>query len=123
MKTKPAPKPAPKSAPVSAVKFRSNNCVAVHVPDLAKAEAFYGDVLGWKLKDKSRSHLEFATGTFRFFVNKSAKAQSPIFSCNVPNTPAAKKYLRANGCKIVKSSEHAAYFEDPFGFTFDIIDL
>lgn len=103
------------------MKFTSNKCVAIHLPSLAKAEQFYGGVLGFKLKSKSRGHLEFATGNFRLFVNKSAKAQSPIPSFTVAKTAAAKAHLRQHGCRITKNFGRAFYFRDPFGLTFDVI--
>ncbi len=37
------------------MKFRSNNCIAIHLKSLAKAEKFYSDVLGFKLKNKSKT--------------------------------------------------------------------
>jgi catechol 2,3-dioxygenase-like lactoylglutathione lyase family enzyme len=111
----------PKKTPP--IRFRSNRCVAVHVPDLAAAEKFYGGVLGFKLKSKSRSHLEFATGTLLLYVNRSARAQSPVPSFTVPHTPTAQSHLRQHGCQVKKVGDHGAYFRDPFGFTWDIIDV
>jgi catechol 2,3-dioxygenase-like lactoylglutathione lyase family enzyme len=103
------------------MKFRSNQCVAIHLTNLAKAERFYGGVLGFRLKSKSRTQLEFVTGTFTLFINKSAKAQSPIPSFTVEDAAAAKKYLRKHGCRVTKNFGRAFYFRDPFGLTFDVI--
>ena len=58
------------------MRFRSNNCVAIHLPSLAKAERFYRDVLGFRLKSKSRTCLEFDTGHFLLYVNRS-QGRSP----------------------------------------------
>jgi catechol 2,3-dioxygenase-like lactoylglutathione lyase family enzyme len=103
------------------VKFRSNQCVAIHLPNLAKAEQFYGGVLGFTLKSKSRTYLEFSTGTFSLFINKSEKAQPPIPSFTVLDARAAKAHLKKNGCQITKNFGRAFYFRDPFGLTYDVI--
>jgi catechol 2,3-dioxygenase-like lactoylglutathione lyase family enzyme len=103
------------------MKFRSNQCVAIHVPNLAKAEQFYGGVLGFTLKSRTRTYLEFSTGTFSLFINKSKKTQSPIPSFTVLDARAARAYLKKAGCKITKNFGRAFYFQDPFGLTYDVI--
>jgi hypothetical protein len=104
------------------MKFRSNNCIAIHVPSLAKAERFYGGVLGFKLKSKSKEYLEYDTGRFLLYINKSAKVRPPIPSFNVKSTPAAKTYLKIHGCKILGDRGDSLYFRDPFGLTYDLIE-
>lgn len=44
------------------VKFRTDGNIAIHVTDLNKAEDFYGNVLGFKLIDKTEKYLMFNTG-------------------------------------------------------------
>jgi catechol 2,3-dioxygenase-like lactoylglutathione lyase family enzyme len=108
------------------VTFRSNCEIAIHVPDLARAEAFYGGVLGFRLPAKSADQLEFDTGSLRLYVNRDAAALIPyIPSLDVPDYAAARrKHLEAAGCKIVPAGTHsgAVYFQDPFGLVFDIIE-
>lgn len=104
------------------MKFRSNNCIAIHVKNLSKAERFYKKVLGFKLRKKTRSHLEFDTGVFRLYVNKAKKARSPVPSFNVAKIVTAKRFLKKNGCRIAKDWGKALYFKDPFGFVWDIIE-
>jgi catechol 2,3-dioxygenase-like lactoylglutathione lyase family enzyme len=109
----------------SRVVFRSNCEIAIHVPDLAKAEAFYGDVLGFRLVAKSADQLEFDTGELRLFVNRDAEAlRSYIPSLDVSDYAAARHHLEAAGCKTVSAGSHsgAVYFQDPFGLIFDIIE-
>ena len=99
--------------------FRSNSDVAVHVLDLAKAEKFYGDVMGFKLVSRNNGQLAFDTGTFTLWLNEG-EARSYIPSFSVRDSVAARKYLENNGCTPV--GPHApTYFKDPFGFVFDII--
>ena len=73
------------------MRFRSNTCVAVHVRSLAKAEHFYGDVLGFRLRKRTKTWLEFDTGALRLFVNRSARAQPPTPSFGVRDVAKAKR--------------------------------
>jgi catechol 2,3-dioxygenase-like lactoylglutathione lyase family enzyme len=104
------------------MKFRSNRCVAIHLKSLAKAEHFYGDVLGFKLRKKTRDSLEYDTGLLRLYVNKARKGQPPVPSLSVKSLVKARRLLKAAGCKIVADGEKALYFRDPFGFVFDVIE-
>jgi catechol 2,3-dioxygenase-like lactoylglutathione lyase family enzyme len=104
------------------MKFRSNACVAIHTKSLAKAQRFYGDVLGFKLKKKTKESLEFNTGVLRLYVNKAKKNQSPVPSFSVKNLARARRLLKGAGCKIVRDWGGALYFRDPLGFVFDVIE-
>ena len=104
------------------MKFRSNRCIAIHVKDLKKAEQFYRDTLGFALVSKTRGMLEFDTGRLLLYINKSAKARPPIPSFDVKSLREAKSYLKKAGCTIVAESGRAAYFRDPFGMVYDIIE-
>jgi catechol 2,3-dioxygenase-like lactoylglutathione lyase family enzyme len=105
--------------------FRSNCEVAVHVPDLARAEAFYAGVLGFRLVARSEGQLEFDTGALRLFVNRGPEALRPyIPSLDVPDYAAARRHLEAAGCRSVPAGAHSGlvYFQGPFGFVFGIIE-
>jgi catechol 2,3-dioxygenase-like lactoylglutathione lyase family enzyme len=104
------------------MRFRSNRCIAVHVKDLKKAEKFYRDVLGFKLLSKSRGMLEFETGRLLLYVNKDKKPHPPIPSFDVKSLKDAKAHLEKAGCSIVRESRRAAYFRDPFGLVYGIIE-
>jgi catechol 2,3-dioxygenase-like lactoylglutathione lyase family enzyme len=104
------------------MRFRSNTCVAIHLKSLAKAEHFYGDVLGFKLKKRTKTSLEFDTGELRLFVNRSAKVQAPTPSFSVKDIAKAKRLLKGAGCKIVADRGGSLYFRDPFGIIFDVIE-
>jgi catechol-2,3-dioxygenase len=104
------------------MKFRSNNCVAIHLTSLAKAERFYSDVLGFKLKSKTRTTLEYDTGNFMLYLNRSAKAQPPTPSFSVKSIAKAKRLLRGARCQIVVDRGSSLYFRDPFGNIFDVIE-
>ncbi len=104
------------------MRFRSNTCVAIHLPSLAKAERFYSDILGFKLKGKSRTHLEYDTGELRLFINRSKVAQAPTPSFGVKSIARARKLLKGARCKILVDRGKSLYFQDPFGNIFDVIE-
>jgi catechol-2,3-dioxygenase len=104
------------------MKFRSNNCIAIHLTSLAKAERFYSDVLGFKLKSKTRTSLEYDTGALMLYLNRSAKPQPPTPSFSVRNIAKAKKLLKGARCQILVDRGSSLYFRDPFGNVFDVIE-
>ena len=104
------------------MKFRSNNCVSVHLPDLRKAEAFYSGVLGFRLLAKSASQLEYDTGRFLLYINKGPKIRPPNPSFTLISAPAARAQLEANGCEVVEERGGSLYFQDPFGVVYDVIE-
>ena len=113
------------TGPEARVTFRSNCEIAIHVPDLARAEAFYAGVLGFRLVARSADQLEFDTGALRLYVNRDPQTVIPyIPSLDVVDYPAARRHLEAAGCKLVSAGAHsgAVYFQDPFGLVFDIIE-
>jgi catechol-2,3-dioxygenase len=104
------------------MRFRSNNCVAIHLTSLAKAERFYSDVLGFKLKSKTRTTLEYDTGNFMLYLNRSSKAQPPTPSFSVKSIAKAKRLLKGARCQIIVDRGSSLYFRDPFGNIFDVIE-
>jgi catechol 2,3-dioxygenase-like lactoylglutathione lyase family enzyme len=104
------------------MKFRSNNCVAIHLRSLAKAERFYSDVMGFKLKSKTRASLEYDTGKLMLYVNRSSTAQPPTPSFNVKSAVRARRLLKAAACEIVIDRGRSFYFRDPFGNIFDVCE-
>ena len=104
--------------------LRSNREMAIHVADLARAEAFYGKLLGFRLVRRSLDQLEFDTGELRLYVNRDASNPiSYIPSFDVEDYHEARGFLEAAGCKVRFAGEQSVpYFEDPFGFVFDIIE-
>src|SRR5262249_30514054 len=109
----------------SPISFRSSCEIAIHVPDLAQAEEFYGGVLGFRLVSKSGELLEFDTGALRLYVNHDTET-TPAFipSLRVSDYSAAKTHLQAAGCDVVHESPDAGgfYFRDPFGLVIDVIE-
>jgi catechol-2,3-dioxygenase len=104
------------------MRFRSNNCIAIHLKSLAKAERFYSDVLGFKLKSKTRTCLEYDTGNFLLYLNRSSKTQPPTPSFGVRSITKARRLLKGARCEIVVDRGSSLYFRDPFGNIFDVIE-
>jgi catechol 2,3-dioxygenase-like lactoylglutathione lyase family enzyme len=104
------------------MRFRSNNGVAIHLRTLAKAERFYSDVMGFRLKSKTRTCLEYDTGNFVLYVNRSSTTQPPTPSFSVKSIKRARKLLKGARCEIVVDRGSSLYFRDPFGNIFDVIE-
>ncbi len=105
--------------------FISNGEVAIHVADLARAEHFYGDVLGFRLVGRTARQLEFDTGALRLYVNLDSRPLPGFVpSFNVADRAAALEYLEAAGCKpvAVASQPGLHYLRDPFGLLFDVVE-
>ncbi len=104
--------------------LRSNREIAIHVADLARADAFYGKLLGFRLVRRTLDQLEFDTGELRLYVNRDAtKPISYIPSFDVEDYREARRFLEDAGCTVRFAGEQPVpYFEDPFGFVFDIIE-
>lgn len=104
------------------MKFRSNNCVAIYLPDLRKAEAFYSGVMGFRLAAKDATQLEYDTGRFSLCIHKSAATKSPVPSFTVISIEAARRYLEENHCVITQDTEGGFHFKDPFGVTYHLVE-
>ncbi len=110
-------------AAAAQVAFRSNNEVAIHVPDLERAEAFYAGVMGFQILAKTEACLELESGTLRLYVNRDPEAlRAYIPSFDVPDLDAAKAHLKTAGCTTIALPSGGVYFQDPFGFAFDLIE-
>lgn len=102
--------------------FKTDGNFAIHVTDIKTAEEFYGNVLGFKLKEKSDKYLVFDTGKITLYVNLDENVLPYIPAIIVDNYKEAKQKLLNNGCKVLKDSEwnKTGYFTDPFGIVFDV---
>ncbi len=104
------------------VTFRSNLDIAIHVPDLAQAEAFYGDVMGFRLVTRTQDHLEYDTGALRLYINRGDPSTSFVPSLDVTDLEAARLHLVNSGCELIPQPNGGLYVRDPLGFVFDIVE-
>jgi catechol 2,3-dioxygenase-like lactoylglutathione lyase family enzyme len=105
--------------------FRTAGNVAIHVPDLAKAEASYSGVLRFRLVHRTPDKLEFDTGALRLFVNRDPDALMLFIpALEVADYETPKRHLEKAGCRITREwpGGKAVYFQDPFGLVLDIIE-
>src|SRR5437762_12812678 len=88
--------------------LRSNREIAIHVPDLARAEAFYGKLLGFRLVRRTLNQLDFDTGELRLYVNRDVgKPISYIPSLHVDDYHDARRFLEAGSCTVRFAREQA----------------
>lgn len=114
---------APQS-PKASASFRADGNLAIHVPDLAKAAAFYEGVLGFRLVARSADLLHFDAGAIQLYVKQDIMVRPFIPALQVPDYAAAKRHLEAAGCRVIHEwdGSRAFYFEDPFGLVIDVIE-
>jgi hypothetical protein len=71
---------------------------------------------------KSRSCLEYDTGHFRLYINRSKTPQGPTPSFSVKNLAKARRLLKGARCAIAVDRGSSLYFRDPFGNIFDVVE-
>ena len=106
-----------------ASEFRSNRDVAIEVPDLARARAFYVDGLGFALCSESATHVEVDTGTLRLWIKAGPAARAFMPSLDVESVARARSIVLTAGGQIVDgtASDDGFVFTDPFGLAIDVV--
>jgi catechol 2,3-dioxygenase-like lactoylglutathione lyase family enzyme len=107
------------------VEFRSSCEIAVEVADLARAESFYRETMGFRLVRRTAEYLEFDTGVLRLFVKPAVTPLVAVVpSFDVADAAAARRRLEAAGCTIERldSAGRGFYVRDPFGLVYDVIE-
>ncbi len=110
--------------------------VAIKVKDLARAEAFYKDVLGLEegIRDNSRNYLFlYAGGRAGMVVLQEDKGEWPkqhfAFTINGSDIERAAAMLKDKGVKVSEPVVHqwmksvSLYFDDPDGHALELIAL
>jgi len=110
--------------------------VAIRVKDLARAEAFYKEVLGLKegLRDERRNWLFlYAGGEAGMVVLQEDKGEWPTqhfaFSVDEPDLRQAREMLREKGVSVSDPVYHewmnavSVYFDDPDGHALELLAL
>lgn len=106
-----------------ASEFRSNRDVAIEVPDLTRARAFYVDGLGFTVCSESATHVEVDAGTLRLWIKGAGSTRSFMPSLDVANVARARSIVLTAGGRIVEGSgnDDGFVFEDPFGLAIDVV--
>ena len=110
--------------------------IAIRVKDLARAEAFYKDVLGLKegLRDERRNWLFlYAGGDAGMVVLQEDKGEWPTqhfaFAVNEPDIRQAAEMLKEKGVSVSEPVYHqwmnsvSVYFDDPDGHALELLAL
>lgn len=106
-----------------ASEFRSNRDVAIEVPDLVRARAFYADGLGFTVCSESASHVEVDAGALRLWIKGTGRSTSFMPSLDVHDVARAKSIIRTAGGRIADGpeSDDGFVFTDPFGNAIDVV--
>jgi catechol 2,3-dioxygenase-like lactoylglutathione lyase family enzyme len=107
--------------------FTANNELALHVPDPGAAEAFYTQVLGSCVFDRTPDCISLTNGVLRLYLLRDPERghDAVVPSFDVPDRAAALAALQAAGCRLIPVGPHApsdVYVLDPFGVVFDVIE-
>ena len=107
--------------------FRTNNEIALHVPDPAAAEAVWVNVLGCAVVDRTPDCVSLRSGALRLYLLRDPERghDAVVPSFDVPDRKAALAALEAAGCTFVPVGPHApgeVYVRDPSGIVFDVIE-
>ena len=110
--------------------------VAIRVKDLARAEAFYKEVLGLQegLRDERRNWLFlYAGGNAGMVVLQEDKGDWPTqhfaFTVNEPDMMRAAEMLKEKGVSVSEPVYHdwmnavSVYFDDPDGHALELLAL
>jgi catechol 2,3-dioxygenase-like lactoylglutathione lyase family enzyme len=109
------------------VTFAANDELALHVADPAAAEAFYAQVLGCEVVDRTPDCIALRSGALRLYLVRDPAPghEQVVPSFDVPDRAAAVEVLQAAGCTLVPIGPHAPgqhYVRDPHGILFDVVE-
>lgn len=106
--------------------FKGNRDVAIEVPDLARARAFYAGALGFRMCSESDELLELDAGSFHLWVKRGETVRPFLLSIDAVDGQRARSLVRSSGGKVIESGggEGASggfVIEDPFGLRIDVV--
>lgn len=105
------------------MQFRFSRCMAVQVPDLAKAIDYYHGQLGLEIVHRDKQGIELGRGPGRLFLEESPlTGQVAEFLCDDLNK--GKQYLMEAGCEVIvwEGKGGRCYLKDPFGVVFNVFE-
>ena len=96
--------------------FRTSDCIAIGVSDMAAAEKFYVDVLGFEVGERWDGYVELKTGALKLYL---CEDDAPIcFEVLVDGVQAATEYLVEHGCEKDDEEGDEVFVTDPYGLRF-----
>ncbi|MFH1853140.1 MAG: VOC family protein [Candidatus Neomarinimicrobiota bacterium] len=105
------------------MKFRFSRCLAVQVPDLAAALAYYHNQLGLEIIDQNDDGVELGRGPGRLFLEEGGLS-GPVAEFLTDDLAAAREYLKSAGCEEIvwEGPGGRCYLKDPFGVIFNVFE-
>ncbi len=103
--------------------FKFSSCIALQVPDLERALAFYHRVMGMEVTFHEKDSAELHAGPYRLFLDQGSRL-GPVMEFLVPDVEKAKAELLDMDCEVVRweGAGGACYLRDPFGFVFNLYE-
>ena len=104
------------------MKIRMSPNVAVRHKQFSAAMDFYSGVLGFENRSSDPELGDFAAGPINLFVLADQELSGPVMELFVEDLDEARKYLEANGCKVLRwrGKGQDCYIQDPFGVIYNI---
>ncbi len=104
------------------MKFRMSPNVAVRTARFADAVRYYGEVLGFPNRSSDPALGDHDASPLNLFVIEDDEVSGPVMELFVDDLEAARDYLVANGCKVIRwrGKGQDCYLRDPFGVTFNL---
>jgi predicted enzyme related to lactoylglutathione lyase len=104
------------------MKFMMSPNVSVRTDQFAEALRFYSQVIGFEIRKQGDSTADLDATPLTFFIDDDQELAGPVMELFVDDLEAAREYLVANGCKVLrwKDKGQDCYIEDPFGVRFNI---
>ena len=105
------------------MKFKMSPNVAVRTQkQFDEALKFYTNVLGFENRSTDPELGDFDANPINLFVLEDDEFRGPVMELFVEDLEEARKYLEANGCKILRwrGKGQDCYIEDPFGVRYNV---
>ena len=105
------------------MKFKMSPNLAVRTQkQFTEALDFYSNVLGFENRSTDPDLGDFDANPINLFVLEDDEFRGPVLELFVKDLEEARKYLEANGCKILRwrGKGQDCYIEDPFGVRFNV---
>lgn len=96
--------------------------VAVRTKRFSEAVDFYERVLGFENRSTDPTLSDHDADPFNLFVIEDAEVRGPVMELFVDDLEAARDYLVAAGCEVVRwrGEGQDCYIRDPFGVTYNL---
>ncbi len=104
------------------MKFRMSPNVAVRTARFGEAIRYYAEVLGFPNRSSDPALGDHDASPLNLFVIEDDEVSGPVMELFVDDLEAARDYLVANGCRVIRwrGKGQDCYLRDPFGVTFNL---